>query len=101
MEAEMQVKQVKRLAQELEQDTGKLLSGIRQLDEMKQSVAALERMWEGSGREAFHQTFREDMEAAQNAVAGMKEIYAYDTNAKQQYEQRERKIAALLAQIRG
>ena len=73
----------------------------RQLDEMQQSVAALERMWEGSGREAFHQTFREDMEAAQNAVAGMKEIYAYDTNAMQQYERREHKIAALLAQIQG
>ena len=86
-------------------DAGQIQDGIeavtRQLDEMQQSVAALERMWEGSGREAFHQTFREDMEAAQNAVAGMKEIYAYDTNAKQQYEQRERKIAALLAQIRG
>ena len=37
MEAEMQVKQVKRLAQELEQDTGKLLSGIRQLDALCES----------------------------------------------------------------
>ncbi len=32
MEAEMQVKQVKRLAQELEQHTGKLSSEIRRLD---------------------------------------------------------------------
>lgn len=74
---------------------------IREIDEMRQSAAALERMWEGSGREAFGQAFREDLEAAEHAVAGLKEIYAYDTNAKQQYEQRERKIASLLADIRG
>lgn len=37
MEAEMQVKQVKRLARELEQCTGKLSSGIRQLDALCES----------------------------------------------------------------
>lgn len=37
MEAEMQVKQVKRLAQELEQYTGRLSSGIRQLDALCES----------------------------------------------------------------
>ncbi len=90
-----------RLGADAERIQGCIEAVARQVDEMKQSVAALERMWEGPGREAFHQAFREDMEAAENAVAGMKEIYAYDRNAKQQYEQRERKIAALIAEIRG
>lgn len=90
-----------RLGTDAERIQGCIEAVVREIDEMKQSAAALERMWEGSGREAFYRTFREDMQAAENAVAGLKEICAYDTNAKQQYEQRERRIADLIADIRG
>lgn len=72
----------------------------KEIEGMKQSAAMLERMWEGAGKDAFHRSFMADIEAAQAAVSGLRDIYAYDTNAKNKYEQCERQIASMIADIK-
>lgn len=72
----------------------------KEMANMEQSVTAMEAMWEGAGRDAFHQTFREDMEVVRDALAGLRGIYEYDMNAKKQYEQCDRKVAAMIAEIK-
>lgn len=72
----------------------------KEMTDMKQSVSILENMWEGPGRNAFHKAFWDDMEAVEAVLVGLKGIYEYDTNAKTQYEQCERKIASMIADIR-
>lgn len=79
---------------------GCILNLAKEMEGMKQSAAALERMWEGAGKDAFHKSFMADIEAAQEAVSGLKEVHSYDTNAKSRYEQCERKIASMIADIR-
>lgn len=89
-----------RLGTDAERIQGCIGAITKEISNMKQSVAALEHMWEGSGRDAFHKAFWEDMEIIGSAVQGMTEIYQYDTNAKKQYEQCDRKVASLIADIR-
>lgn len=72
----------------------------KEMKEMAQSVAALETMWEGSGRDAFHKAFWDDMEVVEDALESLRTLYEYDINAKKQYEQCERKIASMIADIR-
>ncbi len=85
-------------------DAGRVQGYIRSIEKemagMKQSVAVLETMWEGPGRNAFHQAWKEDMEIVAEAVRSLEEIYTYNTNAKKQYENCDRKVAALIADIR-
>ena len=73
---------------------------VKEMADMKQSVAALEHMWEGLGKEAFHKAFWDDMNAVDQAVKSLKELYDYDTNAKKQYENCNRKIAAMISDIK-
>lgn len=72
----------------------------KEMADMKQSVSALERMWEGPGQDAFHKSFWDDMTAVEAAVSSLKELLAYDVNAKTQYEQCDRKVASMIADIR-
>lgn len=86
-------------------DAGRIYGYIEniaaQMEDMKQSVTALERMWEGSGKEAFHKAFSDDMRAVDQAVKSLKEVYDYDTNAKTKYEQCNRKVASMIADIKA
>lgn len=71
----------------------------KEMDAMRQGVAALEQMWEGPGQAEFHKAWQDDMEAVLTAVREAEGIYDYDMNAKGQYEQCERKIAAMIEEI--
>ena len=70
------------------------------MSDMKQSVSALEHMWEGPGQQEFHKSFWNDMEAVEMAVGNLKELYEYGANAKTQYEQCDRKVASMIADIK-
>ena len=72
----------------------------RETGELKDSVTALERMWEGPGREAFHKSFREDMQAMETVISELKSACAYDVNAKKKYELCEKKISSLIADMK-
>ncbi len=72
----------------------------KEIANMEQSVCALENMWEGSGRSAFHKAFWDDIQAIETAVRSMEELCAYNKNAKKQYETCDRKVASLIAEIR-
>lgn len=67
---------------------------------MKSSVAELERMWEGPSSRAFHIAFQDDMRAVETVIKNLKSIYAYGTNAKKEYESCERKVATMIAEIK-
>jgi len=73
---------------------------MKEMSDMKQSVSALEHMWEGPGQSAFHKAFWNDMEAVEQAAASLKELYEYNTNAKTQYEQCDRKVASMIADMK-
>lgn len=72
----------------------------KEMDAMKQKAAALEHMWEGPGQEEFQKAWRNDMESVMAAVREAEGIYGYDVNAKKQYEQCERKIAAMIEEMK-
>lgn len=85
-------------------DAGRIQSYInniaKEMVQIEQSVTAMQAMWEGAGREAFYQTFRNDMEVVNGALAGLRAVYEYDMNAKKQYEQCDRKVASMIAEIK-
>lgn len=89
-----------RLGIDAERIRGMIQSITKGMDEIRQSAAALETMWEGAGSDAFNKTFWDDMQTVAAAVQEMEQIYDYDANAKKQYEQCERKVASLIAEIR-
>lgn len=72
----------------------------KDIDAMRQSVTALENMWEGPGQAEFHQAWQDDITAVLAAVKEMESMYDYDINAKNQYEQCEKKIAAMIEEIK-
>lgn len=71
-----------------------------EIENMKGSVTALERMWEGPSCKAFHKAFLDDMRAMETVIKNLRSIYSYDTNAKKEYETCERKVSSLIADIR-
>lgn len=72
----------------------------KEIANMKQSVSALENMWDGPSRSAFHKAFWDDMQAIETAIRSMEELCAYNKNAKKQYEACDRKVASLISEIR-
>lgn len=85
-------------------DADRMQSSIRRvekkIDEMQSSVASLQQMWEGPGSQAFHRVFLEDLRAMGAVVDDLKSAYAYDINAKVEYESCEKKISSLIADLK-
>ena len=85
-------------------DAGRILVLIqnmkKEIDAMRQSVAVFGNMWEGPGQAEFQKAWQEDMAAVLAAVKEMESLYDYDINAKNQYEQCEKKIASMIDEIR-
>ncbi len=69
-------------------------------ENMKSNVNALKKMWEGPGCQAFDQAFQNDMRAMDTVIKNLKSIWNYDTNAKKEYEDCERKVSSMIANIR-
>lgn len=90
----------KRLGADADRIQGYINHIAKEMAEIEQSVTAMQAMWEGAGREAFCQTFQKDMEVVKGALAGLRAIYEYDLNAKKQYEQCDRKVASMIAEIK-
>ncbi len=88
-----------RLGTEAGRIQGYMQSMAKELADMEQSISALERMWEGPSKEAFHKAIWGDLRMVAAAVRGVEDICSYDRNAKEQYEQCDRKIGSLVADI--
>lgn len=71
-----------------------------EVQNMRNSVNALRSMWEGQSCDAFYQAFSDDMRAMEAVIKNLKRIWTYDTNAKKEYENCERKVSAMIADIR-
>ncbi|MDE7312625.1 MAG: WXG100 family type VII secretion target [Eubacterium sp.] len=89
-----------RLGADAAQIQGWIRTIAKEVEGIRQSAAALESMWEGSGKEAFQKAFRDDLKTVELAMKSMQEICDYDTNAKKQYEQCDRKVAVLVADLK-
>lgn len=72
----------------------------KQIDEMRQSVTVLGNMWEGPGQAAFQKAFLDDVNTILAAVQEMEGVCGFDENAKAKYEQCEKKIGALVDEIK-
>ena len=71
-----------------------------EMEKMKESVSQLDQMWDGPSSEAFKKAFQDDMKAFQTILSNLDKIYGYETNAKAKYEDCERKVSDLIAEIR-
>jgi len=89
-----------RLGADAERIQGYIDNIIQEMDAMRESVAELQKMWEGPGSQAFHHAFLDDMNAVETVMKNLQSIYAYDTNAKKEYEKCERKVSSMIADIR-
>lgn len=89
-----------RLGTDAERIQGYIENIVKEMAGIRQNAAALESMWEGPGSSAFHKAFRDDMEIVAEAVRDMKSIYEYDADAKRKYEQCDRKISSMIAEIK-
>ena len=85
-------------------DAGRIYDCImrirKETDAMQSSAAALESMWEGEGSQSFHKSFRDDIQAMEAVICRLQEMYEYDSNAKKAYESCEKKIAAMIAELK-
>lgn len=72
---------------------------IKEISNMRQSVTVLEKMWEGSAKSAFYKAFWNDIKVIETVVNELKAIYEYDINAKKKYEQCDKQISFLIAEI--
>ena len=71
-----------------------------EVENMQNSVQALKKMWEGPSCQAFYKAFQDDMHAMETVIKNLKSIWTYDTNAKKEYENCERKVSSMIADIR-
>ena len=67
---------------------------------MQDSADTLKSMWEGAGSAEFYKSFRSDTEALEAVIRQLQEMYAYDSNAKKEYETCEKKIASMIGDLR-
>lgn len=71
-----------------------------EVENMQNSVHALKNMWEGPSCQAFCKAFQDDMRTVETVIKNLKRIWTYDTNAKKEYENCERKVSSMIADIR-
>lgn len=71
-----------------------------EMEHMKSSVAEMNTMWEGPGKEEFNRTFLTDMEAATVMIRNLQTIYTYETTAISEYQICERDVASMIEEIR-
>lgn len=69
------------------------------MTEMKSEVAELDSMWDGDANKEFNKAFRDDMQVLNDAYKEIKEIVAYEKNARKQYNSCETKVGALVDSI--
>lgn len=77
------------------------LRGIRgEMESMKQNVAQLDSMWDGSGSEAFKKAFWDDVRGMDTLLKNLDSMYSYEINARAKYESCENKVGDIVANIR-
>ena len=83
------------------ESVGTYIANIKQqVEEMKNSVSELDAMWDGPSSEAFKKAFQQDMKAMKTIIEGLEDIKKYENTAKTKYEQCERKVSTLIAEIK-
>ncbi len=70
-----------------------------EVQNMRGSVDALRKMWEGQSCDAFYRAFLDDMRAMETVIKNLKSIWTYDTSAKKEYESCERRVSGMIADI--
>lgn len=89
-----------RLGTDAQRVSGCIRNLSKEMENMKNSIAQLDRMWDGPGSEAFKQAFETDRRAFEEIIKNLESIHDYETNAKVQYEKCEQAVYALVAEIK-
>lgn len=90
-----------RLNQDMENMAG-LLRGMKgELENLRQSAAQLDSMWDGPSSEAFKMAFQDDMGALAEVLDNLASIQAYGENARGKYESCERSVDNIVSAIQG
>lgn len=90
-----------RLNQDMQNMAG-LLRGMQgELNNLRQSAAQLDSMWDGPSSEAFKKAFQDDMGALAEVLDNLKSIENYGENARGKYEFCERNVDGIVSAIQG
>lgn len=67
---------------------------------LQECLVKLDKMWDGEASEAFKKAMAKDILELEAMIENLKEIYKYETNAKNKYDTCEGRVAELIAQIK-
>lgn len=89
-----------RLNSDAQQLAGLIQSMKKELNNMNNSVAQLNAMWDGPSKKAFVKAFENDKRALEDVIESLNSIQKYEMHAKTKYEQCENQVADLVSGIR-
>lgn len=89
-----------RLSDDKDSISGCITDMQKRADRIKQIQKSLNSMWEGESKKKFDQTLSENIETAESIIAAIKDIWSYESTAKNTYEQCEKNVKSVVDSIR-
>lgn len=88
-----------RLNSDLQQIESLIQSMNRELTNMENCLQNMNTMWEGKSKEAFEIACKHDLNNVKEVMKVLQDILKYEENAKNKYEDCERKVMELVDSI--
>jgi WXG100 family type VII secretion target len=79
---------------------GHISSIEKEIADLRRHNIALDAMWDGPSSETFKAAFEADIKSLEQMIASLKSLNEYEDNARDKYDDCERKVADLVNQIK-